>query len=256
MTISAFGQKEIFILDSLSRKPIEYANINFIGSDKGTYTNTKGVCEIPIETKEILISSIGYEKKVIYKLSDTIFLSPKVTELPDVVITSNSKSTIGKEKSKLYVGFNSNSKSVIFIKKINLKNNVNLLKAHFDLINNKTPKKFRILLFDVNENNKPNKNVLNKDIISEIKPNEKNIIIGLNDFDINLKKGIYFLGIEIFELTNESKEPPIQIGCYKSSDKNKSFVKPVFNNDSEWNTIKTYNGKKDYSFNFYLSILK
>lgn len=145
---------------------------------------------------------------------------------------------------------------MIFVKKIILNDNVNLLKAHFDLINNKVSKKFRLLIFDVNKKNKPGNNILNTDIISEIKSNEKNITIELNDFDISLRKGIYFLGIEIFELTNENKEPPIKIGCYKSSNKNKSFFKPVFNDDSDWNTIKTYNGKKDYSFNFYLSIQK
>lgn len=73
ITISAFSQKEIFILDSLSKKPIEYANVNFIGSDKGTYSNTNGISKIPLEIKKISISSVGYEKKIISKFSDTIF---------------------------------------------------------------------------------------------------------------------------------------------------------------------------------------
>lgn len=250
-----YGQKNIYIFDSISRKPIEYATIKFLSSNDGTYSDHKGLFVLPSKVEKLSISCIGFERKTITKtFGDTIFLKPKVNLLKEVLVKTKKREVYGKKKSKLFISFNSNSESVIFAKKIRLDDNVVIAKAHFDIYNDNKERKYRFHIFNLNNDNLPKENIISKNIVSEIKPNQKGITIDLTSYEIILKKGSYYFAIEIFDLEKQNINSSLKIGCYKTSLNNESLSKPVFNDNEQWKSIKTYNEKKEYSFNFYLTI--
>jgi len=83
------------IVDSLTNKPIEYANIVLINRDYGTYSNKKGQFSIDIkeEDKKLLISSIGYKNKIFdikKNALDTIMISlnEEIERLNEVIISA------------------------------------------------------------------------------------------------------------------------------------------------------------------------
>ncbi|MDR1984523.1 MAG: hypothetical protein LBQ28_06850 [Prevotellaceae bacterium] len=85
--------RKIFVADSITKTPIEYASIVFVDVEGGTYSNDKGVFYTPNNIQKIEISSIGYNTKsiILQKNIDTIFLSPQVYEISEVKILPSSK---------------------------------------------------------------------------------------------------------------------------------------------------------------------
>ncbi|MDR2126707.1 MAG: carboxypeptidase-like regulatory domain-containing protein, partial [Prevotellaceae bacterium] len=59
----AQANRKIFVADSLTREPIEYASIVFVDTAGGTYSNAKGFFSVPNNIKQIELSSIGYNTK-------------------------------------------------------------------------------------------------------------------------------------------------------------------------------------------------
>ncbi|WP_439130761.1 carboxypeptidase-like regulatory domain-containing protein [Polaribacter sp.] len=253
--ILSYGQKKIYVIDSLTNKEIEYATIKFDKVNDGTYSNENGIFHLPDNIKKIEISCLGYKTRKIVNLpNDTIFLKPKEIQLDEIILKKNKKIVFGKKKSKLDIGFSSYSESVIFAKKIVFKDNFFITKAHFDILNDQKERKFRFLIYDLNKNLMPNNNILNQNIISKIQPYDKKVELDLEKFNIYLEKGEYFIAIEIFDMSKTNGNSSIKLGCYKTSEKNESLSKPVFNESENWKSIKTYNQKKEYSYNFYLTL--
>ncbi|MDR0421281.1 MAG: carboxypeptidase-like regulatory domain-containing protein, partial [Prevotellaceae bacterium] len=56
--LSCFAQenRKFFVVDSLTREPIEYACIVFIGIDGGTYSNEKGFFYVSQNLEQIELS--------------------------------------------------------------------------------------------------------------------------------------------------------------------------------------------------------
>jgi len=83
---------EIIVIDSLTRQPIPYVSIAFTVSKNGTYSNNAGIFSKPIDNS-IYLSCVGYHSKYAYVSSstDTILLTPKLYEIPEIVISKNSK---------------------------------------------------------------------------------------------------------------------------------------------------------------------
>lgn len=255
INLLSYGQKSIYIFDKIAKTPVEYATIKFLNLNDGTYSNDKGIFELPLEVENISISCIGFESKNISKIiSDSIFLKPKINLLEEVIVKAKKKEIYGKNKSKIYINFSSNSESIIFAKKISFDDDIIINKAHFDIHNDDNEKKYRFLIFNLNSDNFPKANITHKNIVAEIMPNQKNITIDLSSNEVFLEKGDYYLGVEIFDLLN--KKSSIKIGCYKTKYNNESLSKPVFSDTKQWQSIKNYNSKKEYSFNFYLTIEK
>jgi hypothetical protein len=67
LLFNCFAQtdRKVFVVDSATREPIEYACIVFADTVGGTYSNNKGLFYISENIKHIEISSIGYNTKVI-----------------------------------------------------------------------------------------------------------------------------------------------------------------------------------------------
>ena len=94
------------ILDSINKTPLSYANIKYLNSDNGVYSNEKGVFTLgDIKPDSLLVSYIGYYPTIVKvsKLNDTIFLKPKVESLKEVFLNSQiEEKVIGLRKKSNY----------------------------------------------------------------------------------------------------------------------------------------------------------
>jgi CubicO group peptidase (beta-lactamase class C family) len=99
-TASAYGQKTIQgkIVNSLTKEPVQYANIGIKNANVGTISNPDGTFSIVVPQKwlndTLLFSSVGYTQKVIavtYLLQrqvPVIYLNQKTTDLNPVTVST------------------------------------------------------------------------------------------------------------------------------------------------------------------------
>lgn len=93
ITIPAFAQKQLTILDSISKKPVAYAAIN-LNNNYGLYTDVNGEAVITDSlVNNITLSSLGYASKTVALQKETrvIYLAPQPIQLKEVVVTQTKK---------------------------------------------------------------------------------------------------------------------------------------------------------------------
>lgn len=87
-----FGQ-DICVLDSNTKQPIPYVTVKF-GNNKGLYANEKGLFVIKpdeysfLELNHIAYNTLKIEKE---KVNDTLYMSPKINTLDEVLIQKNNR---------------------------------------------------------------------------------------------------------------------------------------------------------------------
>jgi len=91
--LTVFSQsKEFVLIDSVSKTPIDLAQISYPALEIGSISNKDGRIRIPLKENDIFISHINYvEKTFTYKVfskKDTLFLNPKENQLDEIVITN------------------------------------------------------------------------------------------------------------------------------------------------------------------------
>lgn len=196
LSISA-QEKEIKILNSENNKPVSYANIKFLKSKKGTFSDEKGIFLISNnEIDSLLISVLGFEDKVlsVSKIKDTVFLIPKAITLKEITL-SDKKAEYGyfKKNGKFISSALNRVIVAMYIPNEN-KQNEFITHLHYRI------KKFgnelstvRPHLLSVNKLTKnPDKEILNENIIIDI--NEKNKILSIDIRNKNIsfpKRGIF-----------------------------------------------------------------
>ena len=87
------AQKQITVLDSISKSPVAYAAIN-LNNNYGIYANDKGMATITDSlVNRVIISSMGYADKTValQKEMQVVYLIPKPIQLNEVVVTQNKK---------------------------------------------------------------------------------------------------------------------------------------------------------------------
>ena len=90
VSMNMYTQQRLIVRDSLTQEPIAYTSVWF-GNEAGGYTDESGMIEIPEGTKQIRLSHICYETKIITKVTadlQTIFLVPKSINLDEVAISA------------------------------------------------------------------------------------------------------------------------------------------------------------------------
>lgn len=251
--ILGYGQKEILLYDSINNKEIEFARIKFVSTENGTYSDLNGRFKINYDIGEIIISNIGYETKKVNVFNDTIFLNPKPEELEEVIISNAKTKNIFKNKTKLYSNFTSKSGSLFFLKKIEVDNDLVIKNVHLDIKNGNTPKFGRlILLEDINEIDK-NNTLFVSNYVEVIEPNINDLDFYVNNFKLN--KGVYYFVIEISNLNELNDDENFKIGLLKNKKEVDSYIRPVFESNKDWEPIMSYDNKKSYSFNLYLTVV-
>jgi len=96
VSMNMYTQQRISVRDSLTQEPIAYTSVWF-GNKAGGYTDESGMIEVPEGTKQIRLSHICYETKIITKVTadlQTIFLVPKSINLDEVAISAKAPKRI------------------------------------------------------------------------------------------------------------------------------------------------------------------
>ena len=96
VSMNMYTQQRISVRDSLTQEPIAYTSVWF-GNEAGGYTDESGMIEVPRGTKQIRLSHICYETKIITKVTadlQTIFIVPKSINLNEVAISAKTPKRI------------------------------------------------------------------------------------------------------------------------------------------------------------------
>ncbi len=201
---------KIQLLDSLTKKPIEFVNVGILSKGIGTVTDENGFFHLNIadslKYNVLKISCIGYESKTtpIIKLVGlhTLLIERSAINLDEikVIVKRNPKyKTLGNDtKSKsIMAGFTDNNLGSELAVKLNIKHiNTKIKNVKFNITSNPFDSLvFRFNVYDADANGRPSKNILSQMIL--IEPTSK---IGLVELNVD-KYNIYtssdvFIAIE------------------------------------------------------------
>lgn len=239
INLFSYGQKngkEIIILDSLSYKPIQFANIKYLKSEYGTFSDSLGLFNFNKKVSEkVLISVLGYENKIIFNknIKDTILLRPKTIVLDEISINTNSKQNYGYHtKNGKYIGS--------FIKRaviaVYIKNENPNIKKLIHSLNFKIKKRGKFLsivrphLYSVNQKtNMPDKDLLDYNLLfKQQKRGKSTINIDINDKYIIFPKEGFFIALE---WVGNTEDIDFSFSEKKSNGNNISTVMTSFNNE-------------------------
>jgi len=88
--LASSQSKEFVIVDDISKKPIDLAQISYPSLGIGSISNMDGKIKLPLKEKKIIISHINYIEKEFsfndFKKMDTLFLVSKTNQLEEVIL--------------------------------------------------------------------------------------------------------------------------------------------------------------------------
>ena len=203
----SFSQLRAEIIDSNTREKIPYVNIWVENENIGTTSNENGEFSLDTLRGEFLIlSSLGYENKrlQISRISNTILLNPKVTELDEVIINPL------KQQKELVIGKFDDSEVGYYYASLN-KPEMKARFFPFETIYSETPylktlkfriysyirnAKFNVRLYSKGENGKPKSPLYEKNIIGIVTKGTRNINLDLSDLQITFPENGFFVSYE------------------------------------------------------------
>jgi hypothetical protein len=182
------------LTDSISKQPVEFANIGIVGKGIGTVTNDKGEFSFSVPDslahEKIKISMIGYKTKT-YPAKDfqkhtKILMAENAIALKEVAVTPKKTKIkiLGNEtKTKsVSAGFASNQLGCELAIRLNIKQPQTYLRKFFlNITYNKLEKPvFRFNVYSVDKDGFPKENILTQNIIIE-----PTVTPGLIEFDLS-----------------------------------------------------------------------
>lgn len=263
------------VLDSITQKPISFATIKYNNSEKGIYSNEKGVFFLDNEISDsITISSMGYNtiKLNILHLKDSIYLNPKVEDLKEVVINNrfNEKVIGSNRRESSYSWHLSPSWELNTYLKFNEDYyNKYIKEIHFPVSKAKNIKdkslnaivRMNIYLAD---NGMVGEKIYTSNTVN-CKIN-KSSTLSFNVFDqmIKINSDGLFVGIELIGLITEKGETQgaekgfLNLSFTKKNAKefeSKTYFKLVFSDKTKWMSISEFRKKyRDSNKKYYLPI--
>jgi hypothetical protein len=204
----AFGQRicEGILLDSLTRQPIEFANIGIVGKGVGTVTDEKGRFNFKIpdslSTLPVKISMLGYKTKNVFlntlEKQSSVLLPPQAVSLQEVSVAAKKLKikVLGNDtKTKsVSAGFKKNNLGAELGIRLNIKHpQTQLRKFMVNILANSLgkPPVFRINLYSVGKDGYPYENILKQNII--IEPTEMKGFI-----EVDLRPYAIFVNDDVF----------------------------------------------------------
>jgi hypothetical protein len=180
-----------------------------------------------IRNKSFFTDCNGYEVKYfdIKNIMDTLFLKRKDIILSEVKVSNKKTKNIelgnhlDKTKSSK-IEFETKNNNIYAVLLKNNRNSFNYIKKlKFKLKKNNSAKVYiRPYIYSVDNDNNPLDEILNKNIIYEVKKSEDTVIIDVEELNIELTENGLYLGIELIKDTKS-----INIGIGKSKKRN-SFI--------------------------------
>lgn len=218
----SFCQIKAAIFDSETKEKIPYVNIWIENENIGTTSDDNGELEIDNSKGEILIlSRLGYETMKIYlkKVPSKIFLTPKIFELDEVIVSTkkeNAHRKIGTFNDS-EIGFfyasekNPEIKARLFNYDSTFKETPYIKNLKFRIYSDVRNAKFNIRFYSVGENGQPDKPVFEKNIIGITKKGIKNVEIDLTGLDISFPIDGLFVSYEWLIIKENEFKTTIQI---------------------------------------------
>jgi hypothetical protein len=267
----SYSQKNIIIANSISNTPILYANIKVLNSDKGFYSNNKGIFIIDNKLNKndsILVTCLGYSsiKKQIGKLKDTIFLNPSIENLKEITLKSKKPilKKIGFKRKNMAFFTGTDFQLGLLIQPVKKDENkyineiiIPVTKGikHIKRKNKTFNSILKVLLFSVKENH-PYKTIIKKPIIINYNNNSrKKIKVDISDENIQFDNNGIFICIEIVgEIDIEGniinqKNPRPGFVCTDKKTKDFSNYKTYYKQtaDNDWKEFRkeTFHLEKD-----------
>lgn len=265
---------EASILSKNDSIPVSFANVSVYKSTIGTFSDDKGNFRLHCEEKDTLtISAIGYKTKQCKCETGIILLDADTISLEEVVVFAKKKQNskaysfekgfFEEKVAGSYTGINA---AGIFIENdrfipLRLKKVMFRLSKVKFYNNEKNKKRYnllvRLLLFSVNDLNKPDKFLINKNILQKVKEKKKEVIFDITEENIDIPvKGI-FIGIEFlgyyvsndfipFDFEDTKKDVQYRPSFSKTNETSVSFIRSDIN--SQWKHFKIPDS--NYNFNF------
>lgn len=241
--------QNIVVIDSTSRKPIPFVNIQF-SKNSGTYTNENGIFEINKNIKDTLrFSHISYNPYIIKasEIKDTIILSPNAILLKEVRITNGKKITKYLDfpkKNSSFSSFPVISKSEIVTLIIPNIENINSIISKLDFkfekkkleeYKNNLKTAFRINIYS-SKNEKIKNKIYSSDVFIIDATKKEKIELNIDNENIELSKNGLFIGIEVIGDIDQGG----------NITKEKSSIRPILTD----NTINDYSAKTYLKYTF------
>lgn len=210
--IEGFCQAECrgVLLDSLTKQPIEFANIGLVGKGLGTVSDENGAYRLSIpdslQEEPVRISIIGY-KAVVFKAKEldkhpVVMLAQNFTPLKEVAVSAK-KARIKIQGNdtrthRFQAGFNKNNLGAELAVKLHIKHpQTHLLKLMFNIaVNNlDTCPLFRINIYREDDKGFPGENMLTQNVIVMPKTRTGMVEVDLTPYAVFTDRDV-FIAIE------------------------------------------------------------
>ena len=219
-TTIIFAQSKIakgFILNEATKQPIPYVNISILKSQVGTSSDDDGSYSLEISEADlkngIILTSMGYQDSILpvsqFVDQKTILLKPNTEQLNEVVISKKFEeeflvvNPIKKRKIKgasMLTHENPWILALFFPSSANYSNYENLHKVKFYLkstnFNKSKPSKFRVRIFETDENGLPGNDMLNESLLVETIKNQKEVVLDISNYNLKFPKNGIYIAIE------------------------------------------------------------
>jgi hypothetical protein len=249
--ISISAQIKGVVKDSVTGKPIPYANIWVENENIGASTEENGEFVInTIPNKNLIFSALGFEKKTLKaSQAQVVKLASKSYQLDDVVILKKKETKIieiGKSKNAIYQAFDNGPRIDVkyfpyliryqktkFIKQVTVETDSKIeaatVKIHF---------------YSVASNGFPGEELLNKDFVITVPNGVVKNIFNVSDFNLRMPKKGLFVGFEKLIIEkNKTEETRTNFNNNTTSVK-KTYHPLMLYNFVERDVIFTFSGGK------------
>lgn len=251
LSFYASAQIKGVVKDSVTGKPIPYANIWVENENSGASTEENG--EFVINTnpnKNLIFSALGFVKKTVKaSLVQVVKLSPKSYHLDDVVILKKKETKIieiGKSKNSIYQAFDNGPRIDVkyfpylakyqktkFIKQVTVETDSKIegatVKIHF---------------YNVDANGFPGDELLTKDFVVTVPVGVVKNIFNIADFNLRMPKKGLFVGFEKLIIEKNKLETTSTNYNTKVTSVKKSYSPLVLYNLEERDFLFTFSGGK------------
>ncbi len=240
------------LLDKETKKPIVYANISFLKSNKGISTNEMGVFSMNLDKKflnfKVHISCLNYKDTIVLAsnlYNKTLYLKNNKVLLDEIILRKRlfKQAIIGKVKNNVQgvhtSGMRMLAKYFPKDKRTQCCSYLKDITIHFAKRNQHRKKsKFRIRIFSVDKKTGlPNQDLLNVNLPIKIKQGQSLAKLDVSDYSIKMPNEGVFIAFEKLFI------PFNQYGKNESDTENEFFYAPIIG--------FTKYSKKDRNTNLY-----
>lgn len=208
ISLNGFGQISGIVKDSVSGEAIPYVNIWIENKEIGTSSDKDGRFTINDEDKDatLVFSAVGYttKKEKCTTANQPVYLIPKVTELPEVVVSNRQHSetyVIGSiKRSQIKSNFGANDKPWIVAKffpyETKYAKTPFLKSIRFSSDSKTSGAIVNVRLYDKGEDGKPGNYLTSENILVTVPKGKKIVTVNLEEYHISFPSNGFFIGFE------------------------------------------------------------